>query len=65
MIKVFKKLQFKLYDFSNNIGEKDNIADNHPEILAKMESYAKQAHAENITGEWIDKEKEFKGPEFK
>jgi len=55
---------FELYDLSKDIGEQNNIADKHPDILAKMKAYAKQAHTENVPGGWIDKEKEFKGHQF-
>jgi len=55
---------FELYDLSKDIEEKNNIADKHPDILAKMVAYAKQAHTENIPGGWLDKEKRFKGHKF-
>jgi hypothetical protein len=29
--------------------------------IEQMAAYARQAHAENITGQWIDKSKGFKG----
>jgi arylsulfatase A-like enzyme len=60
-----KNKPFELYDLSKDIGEQNNIADKHPDILAKMNAYAKQAHSENIPGGWVDKEKAFKGHEFK
>jgi arylsulfatase A-like enzyme len=60
-----KNKPFELYDLSKDISEQNNIADEHPDILAKMKAYAKQAHTENIPGGWIDKEKAFKGHEFK
>jgi len=60
-----KKKAFELYDLSKDIGEQNNIADKHPEILAKMKAYAQQAHTENVPGGWVDKEKAFKGHQFK
>jgi len=60
-----KNKPFELYDLNKDISEQNNIADEHPDILAKMKAYAKQAHTENIPGGWIDKEKAFKGHEFK
>jgi len=59
-----KKKSFELYDLSKDIGEQNNIAHEHPEILAKMKAYAKKAHTENIPGGWIDEEKGFKGHQF-
>jgi arylsulfatase A-like enzyme len=59
-----KNKPFELYDLSKDIGEQNNIADKHPDILSKMKAYAKQAHTENVPGGWIDKEKEFKGHQF-
>lgn len=58
-----KNKAFELYDLSRDIGEENNIAAEHPEILGKMKVYAKQAHTENIPGGWIDKEKAFKDHE--
>jgi arylsulfatase A-like enzyme len=60
-----KNKPFELYDLSKDISEQNDIADQHPDILAKMKAYAKEAHTENIPGGWIDKEKAFKGHEFK
>ena len=37
------------------------IAGDYPHIIEQMEAYAKQAHTENITGQWIDQSKAFKG----
>jgi arylsulfatase A len=56
---------FELYDLRKDIGEQNNIADEHPEILAKMKAYAKQAHTKNLKGGWIDEEKGFKGHKFR
>jgi len=56
---------FELYDLRKDIGEQNNIADKHPEILGKMKMYAKQAHTENLKGGWIDQEKGFKGHKFR
>jgi len=60
-VKPAKNKPFELYDLSNDIGEQKNIAEEQPDILAKMKTYARQAHADNIPGGWIDKGKEFKG----
>jgi len=60
-----KNKPFELYDLNKDIGEQNNLADEHPDILAKMKAYAMQAHTENIPGGWIDKEKAFRGHQFK
>jgi len=52
---------FELYDLNKDIEEKTNIADAYPHIIEQMAAYARQAHTENITGQWIDKSKGFKG----
>jgi uncharacterized sulfatase len=36
----------KLYDLSRDIAEKTNVADTHPEIVAKIEAYLKTARTE-------------------
>ncbi|MDT8300264.1 MAG: arylsulfatase [Sedimentisphaerales bacterium] len=64
-IQPAKNKPFELYDLNKDIGEQNNIADEYPDILTKMKVYARQAHTENIPGGWIDKEKAFKGHEFK
>jgi hypothetical protein len=33
--------------------------------MEKMKAYAKQSHTENLIGEVLDKEKRFKGHEFR
>lgn len=37
----------ELYDLSNDIDESDNIADKHPDIVAKIEAYLKTARTES------------------
>jgi arylsulfatase A-like enzyme len=64
-IQPAKNKPFELYDLSKDISEQNNIANEHPDILAKMKVFAKEAHTENVPGGWIDKEKAFKGHEFK
>ena len=60
-----KNKPFELYDLDKDIGEQNNIADKHPDILEKMKAYAKQSHTENLIGEVLDEEKRFKGHEFR
>ncbi len=63
-VKPGRNKPFELYDLSRDIGEQNNIANEHPDILAKMKAYAKQSHTENLIGDVLDKEKRFKGHEF-
>ena len=37
----------ELYDLSKDIGEENNIASNHPQIVEKMESAMKESHRPN------------------
>ena len=46
---------FELYDLSKDIGEKNNIAAEHPEIIAKIEAYIKRDRVE--PSEQIEPEK--------
>ncbi len=39
---------FELYDLSTDIGETNNIAEAHPDIIVKMEAIAKEAHEESV-----------------
>jgi len=34
----------ELYDLENDIGEQNNVASAHPEIVSKIENIMKQAH---------------------
>jgi arylsulfatase A-like enzyme len=64
-VKPAKNKPFELYDLSKDISEKNNIADDHPDILEKIKVYAKQSHTENLIGDVLDEEKRFKGHKFK
>ena len=37
----------ELYDLSKDIGEKNNIASRHPQIVSKIETAIKDSHQEN------------------
>lgn len=37
----------ELYDLTTDIGEKNNVAKNHPEVIAKIENYLKTARTES------------------
>ena len=64
-VKPGRNKPFELYDLSKDISEQNNIADEHPDILAKMKTYAKRSHTENLIGDVLDKEKRFKGHQFR
>jgi arylsulfatase A-like enzyme len=60
-IRLDKNKPFELYNLLHDIEEKENIANRHPDIVAKMEEYALEAHSENQKGSWFDRSKRFKG----
>ena len=51
----------ELYDLQNDLGEKNNVAGQHPEVVAKIESYLKSARTESA--EWPIKKPEQKDKE--
>ncbi len=57
----WSKSEFELYNLSEDIGEQNNIADKHPDILNKMIAFAKQSHAPNFVGKTLDPEMGFQG----
>ncbi|MCK4292884.1 MAG: arylsulfatase [Planctomycetes bacterium] len=64
-IRPGKNRPFELYDLSKDPGELNNIAAEHPDLLAKMTEYAAQSHTENLVGKVLDKEKRFMGHKAK
>jgi arylsulfatase A-like enzyme len=64
-IQPAKNKPFELYDLSKDVGEQNNIADKFPDVLAKMKAFAEQSHTENLIGEVLDKEKAWKGHQFR
>ena len=46
---------WELYDLSKDIGEKTNVAAQHPEVLAQMKSFAAEAHQPMPVGEIYDR----------
>ena len=64
-IRPGKNRPFELYDLSKDLGELNNIAADHPDIIAKMTEYARQSHTENLVGNVLDKEKRFMGHKAK
>jgi arylsulfatase A-like enzyme len=39
--------KLELYNLGNDIGEEHNVADKHPEVVAKIEAHLKTARTEN------------------
>jgi len=64
-IRPGKNRPFELYDLSKDPGELNNIAADHPDIIAKMTEYTRQSHTENLVGNVLDKEKRFMGHKAK
>ncbi len=64
-IQPAKNKPFELYDLSRDVGEQNNIADKFPDVVAKMKAFAEQSHTENLIGEVLDKEKAWKGHQFR
>jgi len=55
--------QFELYDLSTDIEELNDVAEEHPDILAKMMAYAVEAHTTPRYGEILDESVGFAGHE--
>jgi arylsulfatase A-like enzyme len=64
-VKPGKNKRFELYDLDKDISEQNDITDRHPDLLAKMKAYAERSHTENLIGDVLDKEKRFKGHQFR
>ncbi len=58
---------WELCDLSADIGESNNVAAAHPEIVSKMVAHAEAAHTDVVEGDWLPGGEElgFKGHEFK
>ena len=54
-------MPFELYDLSKDIEELNNVATQYPDIIKKVTSYAKRAHAPVRLGKVIDASLGFKG----
>ena len=44
---LMKLPSLELYDLAEDIGEKTNVADNHPDIVARIERIMTEAHVPN------------------
>jgi arylsulfatase A-like enzyme len=63
-----KATAWELYDLAKDLGETHNLAEQRPEILAKMKAYAEQAHTPLRPGDiydkaLVDKDRRLKLPE--
>ena len=47
LIRFVSRNKIELYNLKTDIGEKNNIAEKHPEIVAKIENYLKTARTES------------------
>jgi arylsulfatase A-like enzyme len=60
---------YELYDLSTDIGEEHNVAGEHPDVVARLTNYAKEAHTPSKSFPLLSKEKPknyvpTKGPKF-
>jgi arylsulfatase len=46
---------WELYDLSNDVEEKSNIASNHPDVLKQLIAYAEEAHEPVKKGQVFDR----------
>jgi arylsulfatase A len=60
-IKPNKNAPFELYNLSKDIQELDDVAAQHPEVLAQAKAYAKEAHTAPRIGKVLDASVGFKG----
>ena len=44
LIHVFKTGSWELYDLSKDIGEENNVIEEHPEVAERLKGYIKEAH---------------------
>jgi len=61
-VKPKRNVPFALYDLTRDVGEQNNLADQHPDLIAKIESIAKEAHTPAPVPTGIDKSKAYKRP---
>ena len=61
-VQAGKNEPFELYDLSKDVEELHNVADQHPDVLEKMKTYAKEAHAPIRAGEILDASLGYKRP---
>jgi len=59
-VKPNAKAGWELYDLGRDIEEKNNVAAGHPDVVAKLAEYARQAQTPVRPGGWIDQAKGFR-----
>lgn len=47
---------WELYDLSRDVSEENNLADSHPEMLAKIQAFASAAHEPAVEGVFFNRE---------
>jgi arylsulfatase A len=50
----------ELYDLATDYAEETNVADKHPDVVARLQGYIDEAHTENTFGTFTDKSKSFR-----
>ena len=60
-IQTGKNRPFELYDLSEDIEEKKNLAGTYHDILKQMVDFAHEAHTQNVMGRWLDRSQQFRG----
>jgi len=53
-IRPKKSRKWELYDLSKDISEKNNVAEQHPEVLARLQKYAAASHEPARPGKYLD-----------
>jgi len=49
-----KNSKWELYDLRSDIRERNNVADQHPDVLARMKKFAEQEHEPVQAGKYLD-----------
>lgn len=60
-----KSESFELYDLKDDPSEDNDLSGSHPDVVARMEAFAKQAHSPQQKGTVIDKSLGFQGHKAK
>ena len=66
--KLFRKnlkSPVELYDLAKDLGELNNVASDHPEVVARLLAYSQESHSPDLTGKVLDKSLGFKGHKAK
>lgn len=66
--KLFRKnlkSPVELYDLAKDLGELNNVASDHPDVVARLLAYSQESHSPDLTGKVLDKSLGFKGHKAK